>query len=446
MKAELECRVCRSGTEENTRPLFSPCNCSGSIGLVHQDCLESWLYHSHKESCEICGKKYIFKPVYASNTPSRIPFHIILKSSLTRIIFVGLPQVAFYISVGVWWLVFVPMVTSISFRRLISGRDVGSKKITVQECVQGLVLFGVFLLLDIAKVTSLHFHFVFHFDFFIVDIHIFCILCFCFQSVQLFCVLCCDQKHHLGLFARLHEYRRVVLRNNDALAEPLLQPQPPLPQSQSPLSQPPSLHSSSSSSSTILSSSSSSLSSSSSFSSSSFVEVVVDDDNSEEKNVTSDQEEMILKNTNKNLVSSKNDVNWNEMKEVVEESEDEAEVKWRDEETDIYVSNADHVDRLELEVISTEGTTLLDDEKDTEKQSDDEIDKGEIHVNGNDHVDGNDDNKLGMEGELHEEFLEAGAEAGEQFDFRRIGIVRMDAGNLGHAWSSFISSVFQCSI
>ena len=25
------------------RPLFSPCKCSGSIGLVHQDCLTSWL-------------------------------------------------------------------------------------------------------------------------------------------------------------------------------------------------------------------------------------------------------------------------------------------------------------------------------------------------------------------------------------------------------------------
>ena len=35
---ELECRVCRSSGDE--RPLYSPCKCSGSVGKVHQDCLE----------------------------------------------------------------------------------------------------------------------------------------------------------------------------------------------------------------------------------------------------------------------------------------------------------------------------------------------------------------------------------------------------------------------
>ena len=42
-----ECRVCRSNSEDG-RPLFTPCLCSGSIGLVHQDCLEAWLAHSKK--------------------------------------------------------------------------------------------------------------------------------------------------------------------------------------------------------------------------------------------------------------------------------------------------------------------------------------------------------------------------------------------------------------
>lgn len=30
-------------------PLFSPCKCSGSIGLVHQDCLMSWLEVTRKD-------------------------------------------------------------------------------------------------------------------------------------------------------------------------------------------------------------------------------------------------------------------------------------------------------------------------------------------------------------------------------------------------------------
>jgi len=42
-----ECRVCRSNSEDG-RPLFMPCLCNGSIGLVHQDCLEAWLTHSRK--------------------------------------------------------------------------------------------------------------------------------------------------------------------------------------------------------------------------------------------------------------------------------------------------------------------------------------------------------------------------------------------------------------
>lgn len=33
MEEELECRVCRTVDD---RPLFSPCLCNGSIGLVHQ--------------------------------------------------------------------------------------------------------------------------------------------------------------------------------------------------------------------------------------------------------------------------------------------------------------------------------------------------------------------------------------------------------------------------
>lgn len=39
---EDECRVCRSPAEEG-RPLLRPCKCSGSMGMVHQECLISWL-------------------------------------------------------------------------------------------------------------------------------------------------------------------------------------------------------------------------------------------------------------------------------------------------------------------------------------------------------------------------------------------------------------------
>jgi len=43
------CRVCRIGVEgPDDPPLFTPCDCSGSVGNVHQECLTQWLDHSGK--------------------------------------------------------------------------------------------------------------------------------------------------------------------------------------------------------------------------------------------------------------------------------------------------------------------------------------------------------------------------------------------------------------
>ena len=41
--SEEICRICRGGEEEG--PLFFPCQCSGSIKYVHQECLQKWLQH-----------------------------------------------------------------------------------------------------------------------------------------------------------------------------------------------------------------------------------------------------------------------------------------------------------------------------------------------------------------------------------------------------------------
>ncbi len=49
---EPVCRICRCEEEEG-RPLFHPCKCSGSIKFVHNDCLEAWLRMSKKAKCEV---------------------------------------------------------------------------------------------------------------------------------------------------------------------------------------------------------------------------------------------------------------------------------------------------------------------------------------------------------------------------------------------------------
>ncbi len=37
------CRICHEGGDGDNEPLISPCRCSGSVALVHRQCLERWL-------------------------------------------------------------------------------------------------------------------------------------------------------------------------------------------------------------------------------------------------------------------------------------------------------------------------------------------------------------------------------------------------------------------
>jgi pSer/pThr/pTyr-binding forkhead associated (FHA) protein len=38
------CRICLGEEDEPlSNPLFSPCKCAGSMGLIHLECLREWL-------------------------------------------------------------------------------------------------------------------------------------------------------------------------------------------------------------------------------------------------------------------------------------------------------------------------------------------------------------------------------------------------------------------
>jgi len=100
------CRVCRSD-DPTLGPLFHPCRCTGSIAHVHQECLSTWLSHSKKSSCELCGHLFSFEKVYKPGSPDRPPF--------TTITFQALKEIAYFlllfsraILVGVCWLGIVP--------------------------------------------------------------------------------------------------------------------------------------------------------------------------------------------------------------------------------------------------------------------------------------------------------------------------------------------------
>ena len=75
------CRICRDETVRES--LVSPCECSGTLGKCHVQCLEEWLSKANKNSCEICGHKYqttriprSFKEVCLHDAPTRHRFFL----------------------------------------------------------------------------------------------------------------------------------------------------------------------------------------------------------------------------------------------------------------------------------------------------------------------------------------------------------------------------------
>ena len=150
-ESELECRVCRTGPELPLRPLFSPCLCSGSIGLVHQDCLEQWLTHSQKEICELCSAKYMFDPEYSADAPDIIPLHILIFSGIKRILLEVVPFTIRIILAIFLWLVMAPLCTSwmykIWFRPNVFvsfyAGTIFHKTVIFKDATTGLVLMGV---------------------------------------------------------------------------------------------------------------------------------------------------------------------------------------------------------------------------------------------------------------------------------------------------------------
>jgi hypothetical protein len=57
------CRLCYSTSEPQEEPLLSPCNCKGSMKLVHVSCLEESLTHTGRDYCDLCGFQFIVRRV-----------------------------------------------------------------------------------------------------------------------------------------------------------------------------------------------------------------------------------------------------------------------------------------------------------------------------------------------------------------------------------------------
>ena len=127
---EKECRVCRCPAESG-RPLRSPCKCSGSIQLCHEDCLNQWLRHSNKDRCEVCSHKFEFKAVYAENTPVHLPLSRVILTIFNRILTEYLPFAGRVILAIFLWLFFVPLQTSMFYRIWIHRSRVFMERMTL---------------------------------------------------------------------------------------------------------------------------------------------------------------------------------------------------------------------------------------------------------------------------------------------------------------------------
>lgn len=49
------CRICYDSEPDN---LIEPCNCKGSMGQIHKNCLEHWLSERTSKKCELCAFEY----------------------------------------------------------------------------------------------------------------------------------------------------------------------------------------------------------------------------------------------------------------------------------------------------------------------------------------------------------------------------------------------------
>lgn len=111
------CRVCRVEGDADM-PLIHPCKCSGSVRYVHSDCLKSWLSHTQKRHCEICGYSYTFTKVYPESLPSVIPLAVYFRQAA---VFIG-KGVAFALRICLviqTWLITLPIMNMASLTAML---------------------------------------------------------------------------------------------------------------------------------------------------------------------------------------------------------------------------------------------------------------------------------------------------------------------------------------
>ncbi len=135
------------------------------LGLVHQDCLEQWLSHSKKDTCELCFSKYHFEPQYAENTPDIIPLGVLISSIFKLSLFKCLPFMVRIVTAIIVWLVFVPIGTTCVYSICIGRHNLITREFSwvllKSHITNGIVLDAV-IALSLLILVSMHTHTVYY--------------------------------------------------------------------------------------------------------------------------------------------------------------------------------------------------------------------------------------------------------------------------------------------
>jgi hypothetical protein len=131
------------------------------LGLVHQDCLEQWLSHSKKDTCELCFSKYHFEPQYAENTPDIIPLGVLISSIFKLSLFKCLPFMVRIVTAIIVWLVFVPIGTTCVYSICIGRHNLITREFSwvllKSHITNGIVLDAV-IALSLLILVSMYTH------------------------------------------------------------------------------------------------------------------------------------------------------------------------------------------------------------------------------------------------------------------------------------------------
>ena len=146
-------------------PLCKPCICAGTIGFVHQKCLEATIAEKRSNKCPVCHYTYKFKPRYADDTPDRLSTTEVISGLILRAAYKWIPFVLRLFLVIIVWLGLLPLITSYMYQGWMyypsSIKTRLERKLIISDIVSGLMITGT-IVLSFLSLMSLIEHFRFN--------------------------------------------------------------------------------------------------------------------------------------------------------------------------------------------------------------------------------------------------------------------------------------------